>query len=69
MPKHCSSEKPHLLGPEPVCPSSVAVSQPGFPQGEGQGKYPQILRWTWQPADILSFVPTITQQDENDEPR
>ena len=43
-----------------------AVNQPGFPQGESRGKYPQILRWTRQPADILSFVPTITQQDEND---
>lgn len=56
-PKHCDSEKPHLLGLEPACPPpppTVAVNQPGFLQGQSQGRQPQSPRWTRQSTDLLS---------------
>lgn len=47
-------------------PPAVAVNQPGFLQGQSQGRQPQSPRWTRQFTDLLSFVPTIAQGDRND---
>lgn len=47
-------------------PRAVALNQPGFLQGQSQGRQPQSPRWTQQFTDLLSFVPTIAQGDRND---
>lgn len=47
-------------------PRAVALNQPGFLQGQSQGRQPQSPRWMRQFTDLLSFVPTIAQGDRND---
>lgn len=47
-PEHRGSEKPRLLVLEPAGPPppAAAVNQPGFLQGQSQGRQPQSPRWT-----------------------